>query len=564
MPRRRDDSSVESEDDNSSSAPPKKRAGKAASSDSEDEPGASKQRRRPTLKLGRNKKDVDDDAGDDDEEGDSLLKKRGGKAASGTKKGLFSGWGAKKGSNSDDEDENEDPNQDDSDDDDDLEKGNAKKKKKKKKQPKKQAKRSRKKHHESNHKHSLELIKDGLVRFAPSDKDIKGKPIHISEAPLFVKANFGDGSGPATLTDLNDLLRDVEDEKSRSKSSPESVYVYIESASTGRFFRFLSNGLDRISSSQGETNLQDLPDDDFDGSREAAMQRLERLFFTGFLIIQGLLAGYSGETVYAAFTSTTEANFVAEYATLSNETRRFYYILTTLAFVGAMNNWRSTADSNEAWRSRSFVEKAELLFLVLIYVAGLCFTLVAGVYDMDFYYHNGVKDSEVPTDQEWYDVALQDTSFKDSINKWRLLTTFRFISVMVGWLVVCRILHRNSARSAEAIRESENLKHTLELARNRINQLTGAKLDKMAREELRELALTQRSALEQTEHVLETLPKEPADAFAPMTTPRGGGGFDYTGGLSMGTGGGLSMGSPTRGRTSSTLPASISSKAPPA
>ena len=148
------------------------------------------------------------------------------------------------------------------------------------------------------------------------------------------------------------MLRDVEDEKSRSKSSPDSVYVYIESASTGRFFRFLSDGLDRMSSSQGESSLETPTDDDFDGSREAAMQHLERLFYTGFLIIQGLLAGYSGETVYAAFTSTSESGFVAEYASLANETRRFYYILTTLAFVGAMNNWRSTADSNESWRRR--------------------------------------------------------------------------------------------------------------------------------------------------------------------------------------------------------------------
>ena len=228
--------------------------------------------------------------------------------------------------------------------------------------------------------------------------------------------------------------------------------------------------------SQSENTLEDPTDDDFDGSREAAMQRLERLFYTGFLVIQGLLAGYSGETVYAAFSSTTNEGFVAEYATLANETRRFYYILTTIAFVGAMNNWRSSADSNDAWRKRTFVEKTELFFLVMVYVSGLCFTLIAGVYDMDFCYHNGVLDAEVPTGQEWYNIALEDNSFKDSINKWRALTTARFISVMVGWLVVCRILHRDSARSAEAIRESDNLKHTLELARMRINQLTGAKV----------------------------------------------------------------------------------------
>ena len=105
-----------------------------------------------------------------------------------------------------------------------------------------------------------------------------------------------------------------------------------------------------------------------------------------------------------------------------------------------------------------------------------------------------------------------------AITTWRALTIGRFVSVMVGWLVVCRILHRNSSRSADAIRESENLKHTLELARKRINQLTGAKLDKMGREDLLELAQTQRSALEQTEHVLDAMPKAAVDPFAMMQT----------------------------------------------
>lgn len=319
MPRRNDDDSVESSD-TSTNAPPKT----SDSDDDQDKP----QRRRPTLKL-KSKAKQDQAAEDDDdaEEGESLLKKnkRGTPAKKG---GMFGGWGSKKSKN---KDENDDPEDDDEDgSDEDLEKGKKKSKAKEKKEKKAAKKVKKGKHHEHAHKHSLEIIKEGLVRFTPSEKDIKGKPIHVSEAPFFVKANFGDGSGPASLVELNDLLRDVEDEKSHSKSAPDSVYVYIESASTGRFFRFLSDQLsgggDQI---QSEVHEQ-VDDSGFDGSREAAMERLERLFYTGFLVIQGLLAGYSGETVYAAFSSTTAAGFVSEYATLANETRRFYFILTTI------------------------------------------------------------------------------------------------------------------------------------------------------------------------------------------------------------------------------------------
>ena len=257
------------------------------------------------------------------------------------------------------------------------------------------------------------------------------------------------------MVEMNDILRDVEEEKTKGKFS-RSVYVYVESASTGRFFRY---AVDPSSSTSEVSSFEDPSqtttgrgEHDFEKSREAAMQRLERLMHTGFLILQGLLAGYSGETVYEAFASTTKEAFLEEYSTLANETRRFYYILTTISFVGALNNWRSVVDSNEAWRSRNFVEKAELLLLVLIYVAGLCFTLITGVYDMDFYYHNGIKDSALAADTKWFMVALQDEEFEYTVTIWRALCVGRFCCVIIGWLVVCRILHRSSGRAAEAER----------------------------------------------------------------------------------------------------------------
>jgi hypothetical protein len=232
-----------------------------------------------------------------------------------------------------------------------------------------------------------------------------------------------------------------------------------------------------------------------------------------------------------------------------------------------MNNWRSVSESNEKWRSRTAMEKGELLFLVFIYAAGLCSTLITGVYDMDFYYHDGLAESDLPADTEWFTVALQDEDFAMTITIWRGLCVARFCCVIVGWLLVCAILHRNSGRAADAIRESENLNLTLDNAKKRIGQLTGGKLDKMSREELLELTQTQRNALEQTEHVLENMPRDPADAFAAASggvTPWGTGTLGGTlasGGLGS-TGGGI-MGSPTRVRTQSALPASISSKAPP-
>ena len=152
------------------------------------------------------------------------------------------------------------------------------------------------------------------------------------------------------------------------------------------------------------------------------------------------------------------------------------------------------------------------------------------------------------------------------VDGWRLLCVGRFLACVIGWLVVCGIQHRNSGRAAEAVRESYNLSDALESAQRRISQLTGAKLDKMGREELLELVSSQRSGLEQTEHVLDNLPSLNKDVFAPTTPkmvsqdPNGSTFNPMMTGFSGMSGGPLT---PSRSRAVSMLPASISSKAPP-
>jgi len=180
----------------------------------------------------------------------------------------------------------------------------------------------------------------------------------------------------------------------------------------------------------------------------------------------------------------------------------------------------------------------------------LFFTLLAGVDDIQFHYMTNIDTSF--TEEEL-------RSLDDNVAQWKMWTVARFISCVIGWLVVCQVQHRNSQWAANAVRESHNLSEALQVAHRRIAQLTGAKLDKMGREDLLELVSQQRSGLEQTEHVLENLPRHNKDVFAPETpktvvSPRKGG-----------AGGTMNpmFGTPSRPRLISSLPASISSKAPP-
>jgi hypothetical protein len=457
----------------------------------------------------------------------------------------------------------------------------------------------------SSSKHALEIIAEGLAsRFTPSQKDVKGKPLHISEAPGYVRIDFGDGTGP--MGDIGGLMREVEDEVVSSGSRMTGYgggkdsgdgkgtlhNVYVESASSGRFFKYAtpsingdgsSNNMNGLSAVNSGGILDDNSyDNSYEDSREAAMEGLERFLQTSFLTLQGLLAGYSGQTVYQAFASTTDANFLREYARMSNETRRFYFVFTTICTVGAMNNWRAVRENKEAWRRRPPSEKTELLFLVVCYFSALCFTLVSGITDIEYYYHSGVQAEELETGEFWYDVALKDKSFGERIDVWRWLCVGRFISCTVGWLVVCRVLHRESYRSAAASRLSDTLNDQLKDRTRRIQQLTGSRLDSMSKDELLELAQVQRVAVEQTELVLGALPPTAAEMFGTAgggVTPSTGGGLAGGGGLrrspsnkantsfnptiTTGAGGMITTPSPfARARTQSTLPDSISAKAP--
>jgi len=91
------------------------------------------------------------------------------------------------------------------------------------------------------------------------------------------------------------------------------VYVYVESASTGRFFKYATDTAEVVAAQKQKSKASMLMqsnagvnNDDFEASREAAMERLERLLYSGFLVLQGLLAGSVTATLAFAVSGTTK------------------------------------------------------------------------------------------------------------------------------------------------------------------------------------------------------------------------------------------------------------------
>lgn len=169
---------------------------------------------------------------------------------------------------------------------------------------------------------------------------------------------------------------------------------------------------------------------------EGAMVLVTRLLKVFWLLVQGLLAGFSGSTVFIETTSSTDEEFIQQYALVANEIRRGMYMLCTLALLGALDVYYTASnvtlkskapsgfcgicesrsrmveqssrilslpdDHRRAWASRTLPEKSVLTFgLRPVYFVVYIATLLCGVGDITFFH----RENEASTDdaaEDWW------------------------------------------------------------------------------------------------------------------------------------------------------------------
>mmetsp|Transcript_31040 Transcript_31040/g.38928 ORF Transcript_31040/g.38928 Transcript_31040/m.38928 type:complete len:538 (+) Transcript_31040:234-1847(+) len=342
---------------------------------------------------------------------------------------------------------------------------------------------------------------DSSSQLIPVQKeDIKGLPIHYSQMPRFIQVDFKDGTGPpveepnASLVNMGAIT-----------ASAEEVAVYIESSTTGRFFRVMrgERGVkalrERLKKKRQE--LLEKRRKNISSQERAQVQAtiLFQVLDTCFLVVQGALAGFSLTTMYYSYAAGDATKFITEYDDLANEVRRLMYVLSMIAFTGAWEGFLRRRSEKASWKKRTRRDRMEWRATTLCYSLVLISTLVCSLTDIRIFYHDSITDEE----GDWIELAMSDPDFVQSLDTWYIFNVIRFLGCIIGWVLVCRDRHRESIKGYHSRQEAGRLLDEAIDLKERVNHLSGKFLEKLPKEELLKILALQKKAVEQTERTID-------------------------------------------------------------
>ena len=215
---------------------------------------------------------------------------------------------------------------------------------------------------------------------------------------------------------------------------------YLESVSTGRFKRIVTK-LD----GNGHAVLQ--------GKRESAkeehnpenlgqiMNVVDYLISSFFLVCEGVLTGAALFESIIVFQVADERTFLQIYSPIALELRRLFYFLSVLAFVGSCDKLEAEYCSKKQWAARGSRERSELYFYVFFYLLTLLISLVAGPHADEMANTYILRQGD---GSRWIDELLGSSTL--NLTTWRNLVVSRFVFSMIGWLLLCKDIHRDLYR----------------------------------------------------------------------------------------------------------------------
>ena len=239
-------------------------------------------------------------------------------------------------------------------------------------------------------------------------------------------------------TMISDSVRFHSSSSSTSSPSFRKTHIYVESSTTGKFFRHAlsskshqklfehnhdndnASSFFSSSSSPSSSSLSVVKQSGYAKLPVAttAAARMNNVVQTCFHLLQGLLAGFSVQTLYQAcslhipkssssFSSPSEevVYFMEYYARLANETRRFYFIVSTFCFMIAViqldtfrsktnitsNTKKKTSNHHHQQQQQQYHNVRiwihnEHTVLMLLHLITLIFVLSVGTMDAQFFH----------------------------------------------------------------------------------------------------------------------------------------------------------------------------------
>lgn len=232
----------------------------------------------------------------------------------------------------------------------------------------------------------------------------------------------------------------------------KTSYVYVESSSTGRFYRYkLSQDQCKAlfgDHKKGEANKSPSPSSVNDPSNDDENKHAAALVFfrlidqhlrAGSYFLQGILAGFGCQSLYEVGVRRDREEFLVESSRLASETRRFWYVALTLCLTGAVLRFLE-GDVARAGRKRTTTFTVRSL--VLLFCAGIALvaTLLSSPVDAALFQRFRIETMEYGANG-----ANDTATVAARIPYWKALTTCRSVCCILAWTITsCWLDKRDS------------------------------------------------------------------------------------------------------------------------
>ena len=201
--------------------------------------------------------------------------------------------------------------------------------------------------------------------------------LSVGEFGLSVESLVHDASGGMGKKDGMPKERST---GQRARTRRSKAWVYVENMANGKFKRVpmsrlgyarLADADDSLTEQNGGTSRSDGPNLMTHRAHDITA------FVSGvFQFAQGLLAGLSLLHLFLVQSITLFGTFQSVYQPLANESRRLYFVLSSLGFASAIETYMRESENKELWSTLSVLQKVRILVLGFLYLTTLGLSLV--------------------------------------------------------------------------------------------------------------------------------------------------------------------------------------------
>ena len=328
--------------------------------------------------------------------------------------------------------------------------------------------------------------------FEIDEEDLMDGPIlPFSGRSHFIRLNVPPPETTITGTQDYALTREQQNIQ-KSDGSGKPTYVYVESATTGRFRRVRMGRL-----GYRQLGMNDDDDDDlnetFNGPEVMThfTDNVNAFTATVYGFAQGLLAGFALLHVYIANMFDDRNRFIEVYWPLAGESRRLFFFLTTIALTSAYDLYLRESSKRDLWQVLPNAKKFRVYLILFLYFIALLTSLLAMPIDNSIAKlgMNGMNSSPLLNDA--------------AITQWNLYEWIRGVSCVLAWVFVCFGIHDENQNGRRFMSHCKYLKGEIEKKQRRLDNVSGKQLQYATPDELEELLTIQKSAAEATERAIE-------------------------------------------------------------